>query len=117
MKIVLGAVVEAVSSRVDGTASIKLGTQEVTGQQFGEVFDMRGKYVKVLLSDTNISSIQEQLIDSEVLPDGKQVKSRSQKLRAVLFILHQKTQPSTDFETYYAEIMDGLISEYKNQIP
>ena len=48
MKIVLETIVESISSRVDGSISIKIGTQEMDSSKVGELFSLRGKFVKTL---------------------------------------------------------------------
>lgn len=117
MKILLGTIVESIKSRVDGTLTITLSTQEIEPSQVGEVFSMRNKFVKTLISDNNISQLQEQLIDEEVMADGRKIKSRSAKFRAVLFIHHSHLETDLDFDTWYADYMDTLIAGIKQQLP
>lgn len=118
MKILLGTVVESIKSRVDGSLTITMATQEIEPQQVGEVFSMRNKFVKTLISDNHISAMQEQLIDEEIMLDGRKVKSRSAKLRSVLFVYFTKSgNAEEDFDAYYADVIDGLIAEYKSKIP
>ena len=54
MKLVLESTVEAISTRTDGTVSIKIGTQELDPSNAALLFGFRGKYVKVLLSDNQL---------------------------------------------------------------
>jgi hypothetical protein len=116
MKIIIEAVLEGIASRVDGTVNLKIATQELDSSKAGELFQMRGKYIKCLLSDSNISTMEEELIDATSLNAPTKNKSRSSRLRAVLFRLHEQEASGIDFEQYYNEKMEGLITHFKNKL-
>jgi hypothetical protein len=45
-------------------------------------------------------------------------KSQSQRLRAVLFLLYQEDNKShVTFESYYADLMEKIINNYKTKLP
>lgn len=116
MKIVIDATIEAISSRVDGTVNIKIGTQELDANKAGELFGLRGKYVKILLSDNNISKVEEELVDNtNIAQTGKQ-KTASQRLRSVLYIQHQQSNIDLDFEQFYKIEMEKLITVIKSKL-
>ena len=116
MKIVLETIVESISSRVDGSISIKIGTQEMDSSKVGELFSLRGKFVKTLISDTNISTLEEELVDSTQITAVKKNKTESQRLRAVLFRLHEQGEIQVDFEEYYKNQMEILINHFKGKL-
>lgn len=116
MKLVLSGTVENISTRNDGTLKFTIGSHEVDSSQAGSLFQLRNKYIKCLLSDTNISPIEQSLIDEEVIKDGRKIKSKAQRLRAVLFKLHEQTQTSQTFDEFYNERMEGLIEHFKSKL-
>ncbi len=116
MKVVLESIVEGISTRVDGTLKLTISTQEVDSSTAGQLFQFRGKFVKCLLSDTNISALEEELVDSTKLVGGKKQKSESQRLRAVLFRLHEQVNDGSDFELFYKTKMNELIEHFKSKL-
>jgi hypothetical protein len=117
MKIILSATIEGISTRVDNTIAIKLGTQELDPAMCGQLFQLRNKLVKVLLSDSNITKLEEDLVDAENIAQVKKGKSPSQRFRSVLFLVN-KSQGGTDemFEQFYATELEKLIEHYKKKL-
>lgn len=113
-KIIIEAIVEAISSKVDGTVSIKIGTQELDSSNAGSLFSLRGKFIKVLLSDSNITTLESELVDSTQLVSGKKNKTPSQRLRAVLFRLSEQQQQ--EFEQFYNNELEKIITHYKSKL-
>jgi hypothetical protein len=116
MKLILPGTIEGISTRQDGTIKIVLGTQELDSALAGNLFQLRNKYVKCLLSDSNITDLEASLIDSEPIKNGKKVKSPSQRLRAVLFKVHEDQRIPTPFDDWYNNEMERLIDHYKNSL-
>lgn len=118
MKIVIDCTIEAISSRVDGTVNVKIGTQELDSSKAGELFALRGKYCKVLISDSNITELEQELVDAATIVTGKKMKTPSQRLRAVLYRRLEQTNEGdvTDFENYYALEMNKIIDHFKSKL-
>lgn len=116
MKLVLSTTVEGIQTRQDGTLKIILGTQEIDPSQGATLLGMRNKYVKVLLSDTNITAMEENILNEEVIQDGRKVKSQSQRLRAVLYRVWETTAQPTDFDLYYKAETDRIIEHFKTKL-
>lgn len=116
MKLVLEGVIEGLSTRNDGSVKVSFVTQELDPATGGQLFQLRNKYCKALYSDTNISPIEEELVDKQELQGGKKAKSPSQRLRAVLFRVHEQQGIPVDFEKWYASEMETLIEQYKNTL-
>lgn len=114
MKIILEAQIDTIASKVDGTVSIKIGTQELDKNSAGDLFGLRGKHVKVLVSDSNITQMEAELVDNTQLVSGKKHKTESQRLRGVFFLLAQ--QKDVDFEQFYKEQMNILIEHFKAKL-
>ena len=113
-KVILECQLDGIASKVDGTVSIKISTQEVDSMSAAALFALRGKHCKVLISDSNITTMEAELVDNQQLISGKKHKTESARLRAVLFLLSQ--QLGEDSEMYYKQIMNGLIEFYKGKL-
>lgn len=117
MKIILESTVESIASRVDGTITIKIGTQELDPSKAGELFQLRGKLCKILLSDSNITKLEEELVDNTNIVAGKKKKSASQRLRAVLFRINEANGGNEEnFEAFYNSEMERIIEHYRNKL-
>jgi hypothetical protein len=117
MKIVLSSILENISTRSDGSVKLTLGTQEMDESNAASLFGLRNKFVKVLISDSNITPLEEKLIDETKILDGKKVKTKSQRLRAVFFKLHQQEGGTEEnFDAFYDEKMERLIEQIKSKL-
>lgn len=116
MKIITEGLLEGISTRVDGSIAFKFATQELDPQHAADLFRMRHKYCKILLSDSNISSLEAELVDSAKLVGNKK-KTPSQRLRAVMFLINEQEKFYPDFENYYNQEMEKLITHYKTKLP
>lgn len=114
MKIIIEAQIDAIASKVDGTVSIKIGTQELDKNAAGDLFGLRGKHCKVLISDSNITTLESEMIDNTSIVGGKKSKTPSQRLRAVLFRLSEQQQ--VEFETFYNNELEKIITHYKSKL-
>lgn len=115
-KIVLGAIVEGLSTRNDGSFKIVIGTQEIDKSHVGELFGLTNKFCKVLITDNNISPIEEELIDATEMKSGKKSKSQSQRLRSVLFRVHEQQKPAIEFDDWYKSELERIIDHYKAKL-
>lgn len=116
MKIVLAGIVESLNTRVDGSVKVVFSTQELDPSKGGELFQLRGKYCKCLLSDNNISNVEEEVLDkAQMAKTGKQ-KTPSQRLRSVLYILWQQSGVSIPFDDFYKTEVDGIIESIKSKL-
>lgn len=113
MKIILGCIVETIATRQDGSLKFTCGTQELENSAGANLLGLRGKYVKVLLSDNNISPLEEKLVDEEQVAGGKKAKTPAQRLRNIMYIVHREQGLTIDFEVWYKQEMEVLISKYK----
>lgn len=115
MKIIIEAQIDAIASKVDGTVSIKIGTQELDKNAAGDLFGLRGKHCKVLISDSNITTLEAELVDNTSIVGGKKNKTPSQRLRAVLFRINEQAE-NIDFETFYNNEMNKIIEHFKSKL-
>ena len=113
-KVILECQLDGIASKVDGTVSIKISTQEVDSMSAAALFALRGKHCKVLISDSNITTMEAELVDNQQLVSGKKHKTESQRLRGVFYLLAQ--QKEVEFEQYYKEQMNILIDHFKAKL-
>ncbi len=116
MKIVIESTIEKISSRVDGTVAIGIGTNELDASKAGELFGLRGKYVKVLISDSNITNLEAETVDAAQLVGVKKNKTPSARLRACYYRLWEQVSPEIEFDTFYASEMEKIITHIKNKL-
>jgi hypothetical protein len=102
--------VETVS---DGGLKLTVHTQELTPANKSEVMELHNQIGWFVFSVTNIEASD--IPDEPVEFEGQ--KTYSERLRNVLFVLHEKQggKPE-DFEAYRARIMEKLINQYKAKI-
>lgn len=113
MSLIFPSVVESISTRSDGSLKVILGTQEANDETGAGLIRMRGKYVKVLLSDENIIPDVVSAVEGASIIAGNQ-KTPSQKLRHVIYRLWQ--QEGRDGETsedFYRNKITEIIEEIK----
>ena len=116
MKIILETIVEGISTLKDGSLKLVLSTQEVDSSTAASLFHFRNKFVKTLISDTNVSTIEEELVDKQELVGGKKPKSQSSRLRAVFFRLHEQQGIDIDYDVWYKNEMEKIIVHYKEKL-
>ena len=117
MKIVLTGVLENISTRSDGSIKVVIGSQEMDESNAGQIFGLRNKFIKILLSDSNISEMEESLINEQQIQNGKKVKTKSQRMRAVLYRLHESMGGNNEtFDTFYDEKMEAIIEQIKGRL-
>ena len=114
MKIILECQIDGIASKVDGTVSVKIGTQELDKNAAGDLFGLRGKHCKVLISDSNITDLEAELVDNTAIVGSAKKKTDSQRLRGIFFLLAQ--QKDVDFEQFYREQMNILIEHFKTKL-
>jgi hypothetical protein len=114
-KIILGSVIENISTRQDGSFKIVIGTQEIDKSQVSDLFEMRNKFCKVLFSSSNITDLEAVTVDSESLV-GTKKKSPSQRLRAVLYRLWEASGYQVDFDGFYQAEMERIIEGVKEKL-
>ena len=116
MKLIISATVEGISTRQDGTVSIKIGSQELDSSHAANLFEFRNKFVKVLISDNGITAPEEALINETKLQDGRKIKTKSARLRATLFRVWEANGMEGEFDAYYNTELEKLIDHYKKKL-
>jgi len=107
----LNTVLNSASSRKDRSMRLSLETPELTTTERAEIMELQGinldTYLKPL--DTEPEGIV--TIDADI-----NVKSQSQRFRSVLFLLWKQNGANGDFQDFYRNEYEKIISHYKLKI-
>lgn len=88
-------------------------TQELNPSDESEVFQLKQKIGWMVFSDVDVT--EEDIPDEPIEFEGQ--KTYSERLRNVLFRLHEKQGgKAEDFEAYRAKVMERLINGYKAKL-
>ncbi len=114
--ITVSAMIESVSTRRDRTYKIILGTQELPPNEAAEVLALHQNICYVALkpepfTTTDIDNLK------ELKTDFAGIKSDSQRLRAVLYVLHEQENGGfADFTSFYTHHLNKIIDHYKSKL-
>lgn len=116
--LLLPAIVEGVSTRVDRTIKIVIGTQEATPYA-AELVMLNQKEVYVAIKEANFTAGEIDELDglqSEFVDDTK--KSPSRRLRSVLYrCWEHDSKGFEDSNQYYLHEMEKIIRHFKSKLP
>ena len=105
----LPAILTGFATKVDGGASVRFSTNELTDNDVLELKRRQGKFGFLLFKENEFTTND---LPKEQAEDKN--KTPSKRLRAVLFVMwQQKGKPAGDFESYYLYQMDKIIEHYK----
>lgn len=111
----LPVIIATLSTKVDGSIKIVMETRELSGKDSAQLFDLRGREGWAILSPNEIKDEDVKLPTERADPSIGQ-KTPSQRLRAVLWKLHEQGHSGTDFESYYRIKMEGIIEQLKGRL-
>lgn len=98
------------SSRTDGSAGIRITTQELGPDDFAALQGTLNQFGYFLFSP---NKVQDEEIPDE---DAEENKKPSQRLRAVLYRLWEQQGKNGTFESFYREKMEMLITTVKGKL-
>jgi hypothetical protein len=105
--------ISKVETTSDNGLKLTIHTQELTPSDKSEVMQLHNKVGWFVFNDVDIE--ESDVPDEPIEFEGQ--KTYSERLRNVLFRLHEKQggKPE-DFESYRAKIMEKLINQYKAKL-
>ncbi len=107
----VGAIFEKASTLKDGSLRITFDTQEVDAEKMAKAFELRKTLGHLIFAKPN-STIEIPEEKPRGIPDPPNMKSRSQRLRAILYrVWEQRGKPGTS-ESFYNMVMDEIIDQY-----
>lgn len=107
------AIIDGISTKKDGTMSLKLGTQDMETIDAPALVKMANKFVYVAISELPIAPDSLDIPENLVEPNDK---SPSQRLRSVLFKYWEQQGKKGDFDAYYKSNMEKFISAVKEKL-
>ena len=111
----LPATIEAIKSRVDGTWSLLIGTQELAEEQARILLRLNRKLGWILFKESQME--ESDLINiPDAVPEFKGDKTPGQRLRAVLYLLWKQNPKEKTFDEFYKQQMEKLISWAKEKL-
>ena len=114
--ILLPVIVTSIRSRVDGSISVTIETNELSPSKAGELFSIRGKTAVAYLSPKDIVTQKEidqvNAIDAEI--EGK---TPSKRLRDVIYVLFtQQPDGYKEFDSFYKFKMNQITEHLKSKL-
>ena len=119
--------IDKVSTLADGSLRIFIGTPELANETMVNLFGLIKKPGYVLISANNINQDQIDAVEKATTNTEFSEKTPSQRMRAVLYKLWEKTQPKTlngdtgemeyvDFDLFYKRQMNKIIDHFKTKL-
>lgn len=106
------AIITGVSSRADRSLSLRICTPELLSSECAAFHDIKGMNLKALFQP--VDSAPQEFIS---VKNDLDMKSPSQRLRAVLFVVWKQLKPDeTNFELFYLAQMNEVIERFKAQL-
>lgn len=113
--LLLSTYVENISTRKDKSVKITLGTQELSPEKAGELFQIMNQLSATYISPKGIDEGEMELVD-QANPEVSG-KTQSQRIRSVLFILFsQKNEGFKDFDSFYKSKTELYIEHLKAKL-
>jgi hypothetical protein len=114
--ITLSVCLESYRPRKDKSFTLTFSTQELATERVLDVAYLHNKIGVLFFADKEVMSADElTMLDSTELDIG--VKSPSQRLRNVLYVLHSQLGGNSDnFKDFYAQQMDMMINKIKAKL-
>ena len=115
--LIIPAELEKIGTLKDGTININFHTQELSPEDFGQLFSMRNKLVYLSIKP-ELFNEGEKLIISELEAEISEVgKTPSQRLRSVLYLnWKQNNEGFKDANLHYLHYIEKIIQHYKTKL-
>lgn len=113
--IVASGHLESLSTRADRTIKVIIGLNELDDVYAAVLLGLRSKFIKVLITDSNITQQMMKSVEDTHLYDDKKAKTHSERLRHVLYRQWEKNKKG-DFNSYYKMRMEEIIATEKEKI-
>lgn len=114
--ILVAAMVESITTRKDKSVKLVFGTQELSPTEAGQLFQYMNQLVTVYLCPAAIDNREIEQIDK--LEPELNNKTQSQRIRSVLYLLHQQNNEGfKSFDEYYKAKTEMYIDHLKTKLP
>jgi len=121
MTIIIPAGLTKVSTMADGTLRLQFDCQEIKSEDMANLFSQRNNVGYLMFKGEQFVEHDIEFLRSLKVDNVEGIKSRSQRLRAVLYRVwefEKVTKTGTpEFETFYAVQMEKIINQFKSILP
>jgi len=115
--ITLSAQIQGLTSRVDRSWKITIGTQELTPQEIGTIGSLQNQVCFIAINPDPFTSEQKEVIENTKAELSENGKTHGQRLRGVIFRnWEQDNEGYKEFHDYYIIKIEKIISHYKNKL-
>ena len=115
----LGMILASFSSLKDKSMKLVFETQEpiaYEGDTLEQLLKMQGDFVQVAIIKQEQPIQESEIPKIEVSMPKKEIKSNSQHLRSILYVLWEKAKPDVTFDIYYDKYMKLRIAAVKKEV-
>src|SRR3990167_2752253 len=106
-------IIQKIESTDDIGWKLKLHTRELTPPEAGILSSLKGKEIWAAFDEMEIKP-EDIKVTKERVERGE--KTPSQRLRAVLFVLWEQTEKTSDFDTFYKQKVEQFIDKIKEKL-
>lgn len=110
----LPAIVQKVTTLVDGGLRLTVDTQELSPIQTSELFQLKGKLGHFVFAEQPIKEIDLAKLPPIKLEAGE--KTPSERLRAALWVFWEQHKLTESFELFYRRQIDKYVESIKERL-
>jgi len=115
--LIIGCILESYRSLKDKTLKITFETQEPSGEQLVQIANLIGRFGFLAFKEDMFKENEKKLIDTLKSDYDETGKTKSQRLRSVLYVNFEQDNKGYDvFDDYYNYNMEKLILHFKNKL-
>lgn len=114
--ILIGGQIEGINSRKDKTIKLTIGTQELSPNQFGQIFELHQSFCYLGIKKEPFTKDESDALES-LKADYANAKTPSQRLRGILYLNFQNdAEGYNDFNSYYLSKMESICEHFKSKL-
>jgi len=117
--ILIPAILEGISTRKDKTLRLTFGTQEMPPNEAGNLMSLSNSFCFLAIKPETFTQTEKEIMQ-QLKADNltNNIKTPSQRLRAVLYVCFQNDgEGFNDFDGYYIAKINNLIEHFKTKLP
>jgi hypothetical protein len=114
--IMLGGLIESLSTRKDKSIKVSIGTQELSPKESAELFQMSQQFCYIAIKPEPFQHEEIDTINS-LKTEFSEIKSPSKRLRAILYRNFElNNEGYQDFNMFYFAKMDEICEMFKSNL-
>ncbi len=104
-------IIGSISSRKDGSLRLSVETPELSAEEKIAFMELQGINIEALFNP--LDTITQQVVE---VKEDTDLKSKSERLRGVIYLYWKQNVNDGDFTTYYNRAMDRIIDKWKDKL-